>query len=72
MTSTEIEELFRRPLTKVLTRAVLYGLTAWLGLAAADATEPAETIAGGVIAALFLASAALIDRWHHRKDTQEQ
>lgn len=64
-----IIQVFRKPLAKIITRAVLYGLTSWLGVSAAQADEPATKVAEGVAALLLLIATGLLDRWHHKKDT---
>lgn len=71
---TQITDIIRRPGVKMLTRLILYGLAAILaklGAATATAEGPAEAIAEGVFAAGALIAAALLDRWHHKRDLAE-
>jgi len=78
MGATALEQLARRPVVKVLTRLVLYGLVAvfaWAageGVVGADQLRlPAEAIAEGLASLVFLGLAVVLDRWHHRKDRAE-
>jgi len=68
-----IQEMMRKPLAKILTRAVVYGLGALLAVAGvqdaqAEAAGLAAPIAEGLAGAILLIAGALLDRWHHRKD----
>ena len=69
MTKNEIIGFFRKPLTKIITRAVVYGLTAWMGLTAAEAEGAGVQLAAGLGALACLGIAAIVDRFHHKKDT---
>jgi len=65
-------EWYRKPTVKIITRVILYGLSALcakLGVSAAQAQDAATAIAEGVASLLFLFIGALIDKWHHRRDT---
>jgi len=66
-------ETIRKPIVKIITRWVLYGLSALLGQAAFIKTENFEEAVQTIIAAIvtFLL-AAIIDRWHHNKDTKQK
>ena len=78
MGARAIEQLARRPLVKVLTRLILYGLVAVFAWAAGENAVaedqlrlPAEAIAEALASLAFLALAVVLDRWHHRKDRAE-
>ena len=69
----QLSDVLRKPLVKVITRLVLYGLAAILAKLGADAAtsesaSAAEAIADGVVSAGLLVAGAALDRWHHRKD----
>jgi len=71
MTKEQITQLARPLLVKVLTRLVLYALTAWLGLTAVEATDTATQVGTGLGAILALLLGVLVDRWHQKKDRAE-
>ena len=71
-----VVQVIRKPVVKVLTRAILYGLMALFAALSvetyADEAAPvAEALAEGVFAVGCLIAGALIARWHHRKDRAE-
>ena len=71
MTKEQLTELARPLLVKVVTRLVLYALTAWLGMAAVEATDTATQLGSGLGAILALLLGILVDRWHQKKDRAE-
>ena len=68
MSARELTRWARPLLVKWLTRGALWLLTAKLGLAAAEAKEPATEIAAGAAALACVVVSLLVDRWHHRMD----
>ena len=67
----QIADFIRKPIIKIVTRAVLYGLTALLGALAIDKAEavgPAAAIGEGLGTVATLVVAGLIDKWHNKKD----
>lgn len=71
----EIKKLldkWARPLiVKWITRGILYGATAWLGLTAEASNEPATQIGCGLGAIATGLLALLIDRLHQKADKAE-
>ena len=63
-----IKKFIRKPLAKIVARAIAYGLTTWLGVEAANAETNAAAAANGVVAAVFFLAGALLDLWHNKKD----
>lgn len=64
--------MIRKPLVKILSRAVLYGLTAWAGMTAVEADEATMQIASGLAAVVAFVAGAMLDRWHNKKDRSGQ
>lgn len=71
MTKEQIQNLARPLLVKVLTRACIWLLTAYLGYTAAEAGTTGAEVAAGLGAALTAILGILIDRWHDKKDKAE-
>ncbi len=70
-----IINFLRAPASKIITRAILYGLTAIfakLGIDAAEASGPSAAISDAVVTVLFLVLSAIVDRLHHNADTKPQ
>ncbi len=66
--------LLRSPIGKIVTRALLYcilPLLAWLGVDASGVDAEVAKIADGVSMIICFCLAGLVDRWHHRKDTEK-
>jgi len=71
---SEVLEQFRKPLVKILTRLILYGLTVlcgYLGLSGEEVETTTGQVACGVASLIFLAVAQQLDRWHHKKDRSQ-
>ena len=70
----KIAEMLRPLLVKIITRGVLYGTTALctaLSINAAEANDSATMIGAGLGGLASLGLAAMIDRWHAKKDLAE-
>jgi hypothetical protein len=57
---------------KIITRSTLYGLTTWLGVSAANASDTATVFGEGAAALLCAVAAALVDKWHVGQDTKTE
>jgi len=72
MTGDKIIELLRKPVAKIITRLILYGLVALfakLGIDKANANETATALGEGLTSLVLFTLAAWIDKKHHDKDT---
>jgi len=67
-----IGKLARPLLVKYATRGVLWALTTWLGMAAAEAQTTAGEIGNAAGAIGCAALAIVIDYFHHRADKAEK
>jgi hypothetical protein len=68
----KVIDIARSYLGKLVTRGVLYGLTALLGKAGIESAESSDyvtAVATGVGALVSLLAGALIDKWHVGRDT---
>jgi len=68
MNKEALIDLIRKPLVKILTRGILYGMTTWLGMEAAAAQETSTQLSAGAAGLIFFAIGALVDAWHNKKD----
>lgn len=67
--------LVRKPLTKIITRLVGYGLVALFGSFSIEASETeasAEAVGSGIVSIIILIASVLIDWWHHKQDIKEE
>ena len=68
-----IVNFIRAPIVKIVTRVVLYGVSAICGTAvvsAAEANEISSNVGTAIGGAVALIIAILIDRWHNKKDKE--
>ena len=71
----QLIKFFRKPLAKIITRIVGYGLAALfgaLGLKANGMSEPAEQIGFGLAAVILLVVTGYIDKKHDKADKAEK
>ena len=71
----EIGKLVRKPLVKILTRLIGYGLgTAFaaMGLKSMETESVTVGLAEAGASLAILVIAGLIDKWHHNKDIAEE
>ena len=67
--------LVRKPLTKIITRLVGYGLVVLFGSFSIEASETeasAKAIGSGIASIVILFASAAIDWWHHKQDIKEE
>ncbi|HUU91632.1 MAG TPA: hypothetical protein VM238_10515 [Phycisphaerae bacterium] len=71
LSKEQLQGLVRPLVVKWATRGVLWVMTTWLAVGAANAAQAEQTagaIAEAIGAVACLILSLLIDRWHHRKD----